>query len=789
MQYLDFLETKKKRIEAGGFDVDDGEMNPILFDFQKYITRKALQMGKYAMFTFPGSGKTFMQAEWAKHVTEYTGLPVLILAPLAVAGQTIKEAAKMGIHISRLESKFLGEENRYEHNVVAGREGIYITNYEQLDNIDTSLFVGIVLDESSILKNFTGVIKNKIIDRFETTRFKLCCTATPAPNDLNEIGNHSQFLNVLDAQDMRSKWFVRDEGMNNYRLKGHAKQDFFAWISSWSTMCMNPADLGFDGSRYVLPPLNIEEIAIETEKRDNGRLFNDGIVNATNFNRELRMTMQARLDKVVKLVRKVKDEQFIVWVKQNAEADYLRVALGKRVDFREVRGSDSTEEKEKNLLEFAEGKFRVLITKTKICQFGLNFQGCRNQIFTSSDFSFEGPFQAIRRSWRFGQDRQVNIYIVVTDTMQNVINLYKQKEAQFMEMQNEMNKNVNENRYGLKDTYEFREVKNDRMWLMKGDTCQEIKRLEDNSMDFGIWSPPFSSLFTYSNYIHDMGNNDSHAEFFKQYAFLLKDIYRIIKPGRLVACHTKNLGVYKNSSGYTGMYDFTKDHTTAMEAAGFKLHCIITIWTDPVLEMQRTKTQRLLYKQVTSDSSYTGVGMPEFIYVFRKWEGDEKEWNPIVSLNKQNFPLDDWQEWASPVYRERLLNYEKHDLVKALMALKAENFRLKYDCNPDLPDHWYDDVWFDIRRTDVLNGQEGTDMGDEKHIAPLQLEVIRRCVKLWSNQTEKVFTPFLGIGSEAYVSLKEGRIAVGCELKDSYFDVAVRNCNNVLASSAQLSLM
>jgi hypothetical protein len=286
-----------------------------------------------------------------------------------------------------------------------------------------------------------------------------------------------------------------------------------------------------------------------------------------------------------------------------------------------------------------------------------------------------------------------------------------------------------------------------------------------------------------------MGNNDSHADFFKQYSFLLKDIYRKMKPGRLVCCHTKNLGVYKNSSGYTGMYDFTGDHTRAMEAAGFKLHCIITIWTDPVLEMQRTKTQRLLYKQVTSDSSYSGVGMPEFIYVFRKWEGDEKDWTPITSLNKQNFPLDDWQEWASPVYRENLANLEKHELVKSLLTLKAENYRLKYDCNPGLPSHWYDDVWFDIRRTDVLNGQEGTDMGDEKHIAPLQLEVIRRCVKMWSNKGERVFTPFLGIGSEAYVALKEGRIAIGCELKDSYYDVAVKNCRNILSSTAQLSLM
>jgi DNA modification methylase len=204
-----------------------------------------------------------------------------------------------------------------------------------------------------------------------------------------------------------------------------------------------------------------------------------------------------------------------------------------------------------------------------------------------------------------------------------------------------------------------------------------------------------------------------------------------------MACHTKDLGVYKNSSGYTGMYDFTGEHTKAVLDAGFKLHSKITIWTDPVLEMQRTKTQRLLYKQVTSDSSKTGIGMAEYVTLFKKWDGsNEEEWEPITNISKDNFSLDTWQKWASP-------------------------------------------VWMDIRRTDVLNGTEGTDLGDEKHIAPLQLEVIHRIVNLWSNPGDVVFTPFLGIGSEIYQSVKNGRKGIGIELKDSYFDAAVRNISTV----------
>jgi len=727
MDYHDFLKQKQKRHIVSGFEVNEADLNPNLFDFQKFIVQRALQAGKYAIWADCGLGKTLMQLEWARHVNEFTGLPVLILTPLAVSGQTIKEGAKFGIEV-----------NRYDCLNVSG---ICVTNYEQLDNINPADFGGVVLDESSILKNFTGATKKALIEAFKSTPYKLACTATPSPNDLNEIGNHSEFLEVLDAQDMRSKWFVRDEGMNNYRLKSHAKVDFFAWVSSWATMLSNPSDLGFDGTDYVLPPLNMIEKMVKTTRSNPGRLFADGIVNATNFNSELRLTKVERLANVAEIVN-ASNDPFIIWIKQNEEGDELRKLIPGAI---EVRGSDTVEQKENNLLGFAEGKFRVLVTKTKIAQFGMNFQNCSNQVFASLDFSFEGLYQAIRRSYRFGQKKQVNIYIVTTDTMENVVQSINRKQRQFEEMQSEMNQNINSKKYGLMNEYEYNEYRTDEMWLMKGDTVQEIDRIADNSLDLIIFSPPFSSLFTYSNYMHDMGNNESHDDFFKQYAFLLAKLYKKLRPGRLMCCHTKDLGVYKNSSGYSGMYDFTGEHTRSVLEAGFKLHSKITIWTDPVLEMQRTKTQRLLYKTVTSDSSFTGIGMAEYITIFRKWEGEQEEWTPVTNLTKQNFPLDTWQKWASP-------------------------------------------VWMDIRRTDVLNAQEGTDMGDEKHIAPLQLEVIHRLVNLYSNKGETIFTPFLGIGSEVYMALKNDRRGIGCELKDSYWETAVKNCKNAVSKKLQMEL-
>jgi len=727
MEYKEFLESKIKRIKISGLEVSESSLNKNLFDFQKYIVKKSLKNGKYAIFADCGLGKTIMQLEWANQVVKKTKKPVLILAPLAVSGQTIKEGIKFGIEIEKYKNQI--------------NKGIYITNYEQLDNIDCDVFSGIVLDESSILKNFTGKYKNLIIEKFKHTPYKLACTATPSPNDLNEIGNHSEFLDILDSQDMRSKWFVRDEGMNNYRLKGHAKKDFYGWISSWATMICKPSDIGFNSDGYSLPKLNQIEHEVKTELKNNGLLFNKSAVNATNFNKELRETKEKRLKKVIDICNESKG-QILIWVKQNEEGEWLRKNLE---NCKEVKGSDTNEYKEKTLLGFANNEFRILITKAKIAQFGMNFQNCNTQIFPSIDFSFEAYYQQIRRSYRYGQKNEVNIHIIKTDTMENVIKSIEKKERQFLEMQQEMNKNINEQKYGLLNDYERKEFKNEDVLLIKGDSCIEIKTIPDNSVDLIIFSPPFSSLFTYSNYIHDMGNNENHDEFFKQYSFLLKDLYRILKPGRLMCCHTKDLGVYKNSSGYTGMYDFTGEHTKAVLSEQFKLHSKITIWCDPVLEMQRTKTQRLLYKTVTSDSTYSGIGMAEYITIFRKWDGVEAEWEPVQNLTKQNFPLDTWQRWASP-------------------------------------------VWMDIKRTDVLNGKEGTALGDEKHIAPLQLEVIHRLVNLYSNKGEVVFTPFLGIGSEIYKAVQNGRKGIGIELKDSYFETACKNVTNAMSKKLQLSL-
>ena len=423
MNYAQFLEKKVRRVNESGFDVTD--LNPLLFDFQKFIVKKALKVGKYAIFADCGLGKTFMQLEWAWMVKRHTNKPVLILCPLAVAGQTIKEGDRFGYKVERFTDQ--------------QEPGIYITNYEQLDKIDCSQFSGIVLDESSILKNFEGAIRNMIIDGFANTKYKLACTATPSPNDPMELGNHAEFLNVMSRTQMLAMYFVHDGGdTGKWRIKGHATNIFYKWVGSWSIMLTSPADIGFDGSKYALPSLHYFDVQIKTKQRE-GQLFNDVAISATNFNQELRITKLDRMEEVAKIVN-ASSENFIIWVKQNEEGEYLKKLIPGSI---EVSGSDDNEYKEEMLLGFAANKFRVLITKTKIAMYGLNYQNCNNQVFASLDFSFEALYQAIRRSYRFGQEHPVNIYLVTTDTMQNVIESIKRKQKQFTLMQKQMSHDYN----------------------------------------------------------------------------------------------------------------------------------------------------------------------------------------------------------------------------------------------------------------------------------------------------------------------------------------------------------
>ncbi|WP_109438384.1 helicase-related protein [Aquimarina sp. AU119] len=419
MKYEDFLNSKAKEVIQIGFDIDENQLNNNLFDFQKHIVKRAIKVGRFSVFADCGLGKTLMQLEIARICSLLTGKPSLILAPLAVIDQTIQEGIKFGIEVFNA-----GE----GHN-------LQITNYEQLKNIDPDCYGCVCLDESSILKNFQGKIKTQILEAFQNTPYRYCFTATPSPNDIMELGNHSEFLGQMKFKNMLSMYFINDmDTVQKWRLKGHAEGLFWKWVSDWSICVTNPSDIGFDQENYVLPELKLIDHKLKSDKLDNGLLFNNLSVSSTNHNQELKRTFDIRMQKSIELANET-DQPVIVWVKHNEESTYLSKMIK---GAKQVTGSMKDKQKKDLLLGFANGDFRVLITKPKIAQYGLNYQHCNIQVFASLDFSFEGTYQAIRRSYRFGQKRKVNIHLITTDTMQNVIESINRKQSQFTEMQSKL---------------------------------------------------------------------------------------------------------------------------------------------------------------------------------------------------------------------------------------------------------------------------------------------------------------------------------------------------------------
>ena len=408
-EYQEFLKSKQKAKEHKGFAALP--MNDKLFPFQQFIVERNLSRGKHAVFADCGLGKTVMELETASQIVRHTNKPVLILAPLVVVAQSKREAEKFGFDLNK----------------------VTITNFENLHNINPLEYAGLIVDESSIMKNFEGQIKKQLFEYFHNTPYKFAFTATPSPNDPMELANHSEFLGYQSRLGMLATYFINDQDhTSKWRLKGHAIEKFYQFVSSWAIMLTNPADIGYPMQGYDLSEVIYKDYQIITENDfSNGMLFPNLAVSATDFNKELRRTKEQRIAKAIEIAN-ANEDPHIVWVKHNDEGKEVTAGIRGAV---EVSGSDKPEEKAQKLLDFVDGKFRVLVTKPKIAQYGLNFQHCLNQTFMSPDFSFEGFYQAVRRSHRFGKKGDVTVNIVTTDTMQNVISIIREKEKQFKQMQ------------------------------------------------------------------------------------------------------------------------------------------------------------------------------------------------------------------------------------------------------------------------------------------------------------------------------------------------------------------
>lgn len=414
MEYSEFIASKLGATDECGFTVSLDSFPARAKDWQRDTIAWALRKGRAAFFLDTGLGKTICQLSWAREVARHENRPVLIVAPLAVSRQTVREGLKDGIEVTIC---------RDNEDVMPG---INITNYERFDRFDMSVFSGVVLDESSILKSFMGSTKRMLVDRCASVKYKIACTATPSPNDHMEILNQAEWLGIIDPPKALSMWFINDTmNFGTYRLKRHAVSDFFKWVSTWAVSMTKPSDLGYDDDGYILPPLNILDhvVTVDETSSSNDALFRFADMSATGYNREKRLTLADRANKCAEIVNGSKD-QFIVWCELNDEADALLSAIPDAI---EVRGNDKDEKKERAAVDFADGKIRVLISKPSIFGFGLNFQNCHEMVFCGLSYSYESFYQSVRRIYRFGQRSAVNVHVVVAHTERNTLDVVNRK--------------------------------------------------------------------------------------------------------------------------------------------------------------------------------------------------------------------------------------------------------------------------------------------------------------------------------------------------------------------------
>lgn len=719
MTYRQFLNSRRLVQQCSGIEVNNSSFHPKLFDFQRDITRYALRKGRAAVFADTGLGKTYMQLEWARHIAQRT----LIVAPLTVARQTVKQAKDIYIDVKyvRDQSEVTGD--------------ISITNYEMIGHLDPSAFGAVALDESSILKSLSGKTRQTLIDMFANTPYRSCYTATPAPNDIAEIGNHAEFLGIMTRTEMLAAFFVHDD--QGWRLKKHAEEPFYRWLASWGMSVRKPSDLGYSDEGYILPDLNINPVFVDVDIHPSDRLFFDGLKGVTDRSQVRKATLKERVSAVVDLVNS-SGEQWIVWCGLNDESNAVHKLIPDSVD---VRGSQSPEEKMAAIEAFQDGSIRVLVTKPKIAGFGINLQNAHNMAFVGLSDSWESYYQCVRRCWRFGQTQPVNAHIVLSEAERAIYDNVMSKEQEARRMSDMLISNVQEyekSEIGGVDTvfeYATKEVARDDYRLLMGDSSERLAEVADESVGLSVFSPPFVSLYTYSPTERDLGNSRSEEEFFNHFGYVIDHLLRITMPGRNCCVHVAQIPAMLVRDGYIGIKDFRGQTITAFESRGWIYHGEVTIDKDPQAQAIRTHSKALLFTQLHKDASWLRPALSDTILVFRK-PGDNSE--PIVP----DLTNDEWIEWARP-------------------------------------------IWYGIRESDTLNIAEARENNDERHICPLQLGTIERCIRLWSNPGELVCSPFVGIGSEGYMAIKLGRRFVGCELKEKYFETACKNLANALRQQSQ----
>lgn len=746
MEYKDFLNTKRTKAIDYGLIINKDNINPKLFEWQKDIVVWAAKKGRCAVFLDTGLGKTFIQLEWARMLNENT----LIIAPLSVTRQTIRESHKIGLDVMYVrKQEDINSDNK-----------LWITNYEMVEQFDYTKFGAVVLDESSILKAIDGKTRKKLTELCEYTKYKLCCTATPAPNDFTEIGNHAEYLGICTIPEMLATFFInankehtldfngqtyRKKGTNKggteWRIKHHAEEHFFEWLASWAITMTKPSDLGYDDNGFILPELKLMPIFTKTEYKGE-QLFFTKLHGISDRAKTRQYTLDKRLEILKGLIKD--NDQWIIWAGLDTESKGATNAIPNAV---EVKGSDSPDYKAQAFEDFQDGKYQILVTKSKIGGYGMNFQNANKMCFMGLNDSWESFYQAVRREWRYGQTKPVEVYIIMSDMEQEIYYNVMRKDAMAKRLRTKLIEQINKYERmelgldsSLQMDYTEETIKGDGYLAMLGDSCVRLKEIGDNTIDLSVYSPPFADLFTYTASERDLGNSKDWDEFFSHYKFIIQEILRVTKPGRLTCVHTSDIPALSQRDGYIGIKDFPGAVIKAYEKEGWVFVGRAFVQKNPQAQAIRVKSKALLFVQLRKDSSDSRPALVDQILLFKK-QGDNEV--PITPVANGELDNETWIEWANG-------------------------------------------IWLGIHETETLQFTKARGADDEKHICPLQLGTIERCIKLYSNPKEMVLTPFGGIGSEAYMALKLGRKATLIELKPEYFRVAVSNLESAKSQKQDL---
>ena len=818
MDYQTLLKQKVIVAENYGIDTTDLIFNPLLFPHQRDIVRFCLEGGRRAIFASFGLGKTFMQLEIGCHIIRHTGKPFLIVCPLGVSGEFKRDNKKLG---TGYDVQYITDTDDFP---ASPEVKIYLTNYERIrkGDINPEFFGGVSFDEASILRNLQTDTTNMVLKYFSRVHFRFVATATPTPNDYIEILNYAVYLGVVSRGHALTRFFQRDpKKAGNLKLYPNKEKEFWQWVATWAAFINTPADLGYDDTGYVLPELEIIEhcVTYQSSAQPVNRfgepiLFKQDSNSLSEASREKRDSLAARINKACEIAETI-DGNMILWCHLNDEQAAIESNL-KGQNFVSVSGADSSTVKEDALIGFSDGKYKYLITKPKIAGQGCNFQDhSHDMIFCGIDYKFNDFIQAIHREYRFGQKHKVRVHVIYTPTEYGIMKTLHQKWGKHRELNTQMIALVRE--YGLnsnliKANMERQIFSGGQKVTLRGATLYnndtvvvhaDKNEMPDNSVGMILTSIPFGNHYEYSDNYNDFGHNKDNEKFFEQMDFLTPNLLRVLQPGRVACIHVKDRirYSYQNGTSFTTIEDFSGQTVAHFVKHGFHLIGKITVTTDVVAE--NNQTYRLGWSEQCKDGSKMGVGLPEYVLLFRKapTHADNSYSDEPVVKEKTDYTKALWQLDAHAFYRssgDRFMTPDelKHSpLSRIVAAWEKLNKSSVYDFNEHvracdeldkleklsstfttIPVHSTNEfVWTDVNRMRTLNANQ-VNSKKEKHICPLQFDIIERLINRYSMPGELVDDPFGGLFSTPYKAMEMGRKAVSAELNTEYFNDGVYYC-------------